>query len=114
MRFQHQVVIHLVELVAGEDQGVFEIVLQEMVHTLPYGIGRALVPGLVAHGLFSGKDIHKGRTEKTEMIGVLDMLVQGGRIELRQDKHALDLRIDTVGYRDVNQTILTRNRNCRF
>ena len=44
MIFQHNLVIHLVNVVAGQDQNIFRIILLHILHVLVNGIGRSGVP----------------------------------------------------------------------
>jgi hypothetical protein len=54
-----------------------------MAKALANRIGRTLVPGGVIRCLLGSQDIDKGRAEGAEMIRILNMPVQRGRVELR-------------------------------
>jgi hypothetical protein len=75
--------IEAVELVAGKDQYIIKILLLNMAQTLPHRIGRSLKPVGIVCGLFCSNDVHERGTECTEMIGILDVLIQRCRVELR-------------------------------
>ena len=90
MVVQHFLEIHLVKLIAGKDQHIFTFKWKNMPKALTHGIGGALEPGGIVRCLFRCEDIDKRRAEGTEMIGVLDMPVERGGIELRQHKHPVD------------------------
>src|SRR5205085_5716272 len=68
--------------------------------------GGALVPvgGLV--GLLGGEDLDEAAVEHVELVGVADVLVQADGEELREDVDAVEVAVDAVGDRDVDQAVL--------
>ena len=97
--------IHAVKLVAAENEQVLEVMGEEMEQVLAHGVGRALVPGGVGEGLFGGQDFHKSAGEMVEFVGLGNMAVEGGGIELGQQINPLQARIDAVGNGDVHQAV---------
>src|SRR6185312_2201987 len=83
----------------------------QMTQTLTYRIRRALVPRRIIRCLLSCQNVHKGRAECTKMIGVLDMAVQRCRIELCQDEHPADTRVQAIGDRNVYESIFPGDRH---
>ena len=51
---------------------------------------------------------------KVPRLAVADVLVQNEGLILGQDAHRVNVRIDTVGQREVDDTILSAKRNCRL
>jgi hypothetical protein len=43
-------------------------------------VGRALVPALLVTGLLGGEDVDEAAAEAVELVGLLDVLVQRGRV----------------------------------
>src|SRR4029077_11487311 len=114
MVIQHIHKIHLVQLASGKYQDIFSFKWSKTSKTLAYGIRSTLVPGWISRRLFGRKNIHECRAERTEMIGILNMPVQGCRIELRKYKHSVDAGIQTVGNRNIPQPVFACNRNSWF
>ena len=108
---QHFHKIHLVELVARQDQDIVAVEGAEVAETLADGVGRSLVPGGVVGGLFRSQDIDKGRAEGAEMVGILDMPVQRRGVELGQDEHPGYSGIQAIGDRDVDEPVFSGDRN---
>ena len=99
-------VVHAVELVAGEDEHLVVVALGDVAEVLADGVGGALVPvgGLV--GLLGGEDLDEAAVEHVELVGVADVLVQADGQELREDVDAVEVAVDAVGDRDVDQAVL--------
>ena len=81
--------IHAIELVAAEDEQVFEIVVQEMDEVFADGVGGALIPGGVGEGLFGREDFDEAAGEMIELVGLRNVAVERGGIELGQQVDAL-------------------------
>ena len=114
MRVDQLVVIHPVEMIAGEDQVVVGIVACEMAHGLPHGVGRALEPVRVVGRLFGREDFDESLAEMIHPIGLRDVPVERLRIELRQDENPADVGVQAVADGDVNQTIVPADRHRRL
>jgi hypothetical protein len=81
---------------------------------LPHCIRGALVPGGVIRGLLCRQYVYKGFTEMAEVVGILNMLVQRGRIVLREHKYAVHIRVQAVGDRYIYQPVFTSQGHGRF
>ena len=90
MVIQHRHEIHLVKLIAREDQYIFAGKSADVPQPLPHSICRTLVPGWVIRCLLGSKNINECRAECAEVIGVLDVPVQRCRVILRQYEHSAD------------------------
>ena len=93
MRGQHFAEVHAVELVAGEDEDVLGIALDEMCggfcgrrRRCP-GTSAAIVIGF-AHRLLGGEDFDETAAELVEPIRAADVPVQARGLELREDVDA--------------------------
>jgi hypothetical protein len=102
--------IHPVQLVAAEDQGVLEIVVEEVVMFLRTA---SAVPWYqeVLEGSARRRGSHEAAGEVIELVRLGDVPVQRGRVELREQVDALEVGVDAVGDRDVDQAILARQRH---
>ena len=100
--------IHIVKLIAAEDQKVIEPVIEKVSHMLPHRIRRPLIPGRVRQGLFRRQHLHKAPREVVEFIRLRNMTVQRRGVELREQIHPLNTRVDAVGNGDIDQTIFPR------
>ena len=103
--------IHAIKLVAAQNQQVFEIVVQKMNQVLADGVGGALIPGSVGEGLLGGQDFDEAAGEMVELVGLRNVAMQRGRVELRQQINASQAGIDAVGNRDVDQPIFAGERH---
>jgi hypothetical protein len=57
VRVDHLVVVHAVEMIAGENQVVVGVVPREVPRRLPHGVGRSLVPVRIVGRLLGGEDL---------------------------------------------------------
>jgi hypothetical protein len=70
MVIDHFFKIHLIKLVAGEDEHVVKFMHSQVVQALPYRIRRTLEPRAACRRLLSCQYINKSLAEAAEMIGV--------------------------------------------
>ena len=111
----HSGVVHLVDVVAREDQHVIRIVAVNKSYILIDGVGRALVPfGVLALGV-GRQHLHAAvRIVQTPRLAVADVLIELQRLILGQNTHRIDLRVDTVGQREIDDTVFSAERHGRF
>ena len=94
----HLAVVHLVDVVAGEDQYILGLVDAQNVEVLVDGVGRALVPGLFRHPLLRRQQIDElVELAAQETPTALDMLDQAVRLVLGNHADAADAGIHAVG-----------------
>ena len=112
---QHHFIIHLIDMVAGEDQHVIRMEGLHIVQILVNGVGRACVPLTVAALLIRRQDRHASDIP-VQIPGNpdSDMAVQTQGLILGQHTHGIDSRIDTVAEREVNDPVLSSKRNRRL
>ena len=112
---QHGVVIHLVDVVAGEHEHVLRVPLLDEGNVLIDGVGRALVPlaGLAGLVRREHEDAAVGQVQVPRRAGA-DVGVELERTVLRQHADDVDARIGAVGERKVNDAILSAVGNRRL
>ena len=64
--------------------------------------------------LLRREDFHEAAGEMVELIGVRNVAVQRGGIELRQNVDAPEAGVDAVGDRDVHEPVFARERHGGF
>ena len=85
-----------------------------MLYILPDCVGSTLKPVRVIGGLLRRQNIHEAAAEHVELVGLDDMLVQRGGIELSQDEYLVHIGIQTVADRDINDPVLAGQRHGRL
>ena len=111
VRIDHLVVVHAVQVIAGENQVVVGVMAREVAGGLPDGIGRALIPVGIVGRLLGGQDLDEALAEQVHAVGLVDVPVQRRRVELRQDEDAADIGVQAVADRDVDQPVLAGDRH---
>jgi hypothetical protein len=113
-RRQH-VIVHLVDVVARQDQDRIGAVMADKVQVLVDRIRRALVPITIAGtdvGLEQGHA--PGRAIQVPGLAGTDVVVEGVGPILGADTHGKDARIDAVGERKVNDPVFAGERDGRL
>ena len=112
---QHRVVIHLIDMVAGEHQHVLRVPLSDERNVLIDGVGRALVPFAGLAGLVRRQNVNAavGKVKIPRRAGA-DVGVQLQRAVLRQHAHHVDARIGAVGERKIDDAVFSAIGNCRL
>ncbi len=104
---QHEGVVHLVDVVAGEDDDVLGLLGADGVDVLVDGVGGALVPGL-GDALHGREDLD----ELAEFVGddgapaLADVAVERERLVLGEDVDVAQVGVDAVGEGDVDDAVL--------
>jgi len=107
--------VHLVKLVAAEDEEIFPRALEEVGQILADGIGGALIPTGAGRCLLGGEDFHEAaRTEDVEFVGRADVLVQRRAVELREQVDAANTGIQAIADRDINEAVFAAERDGRL
>jgi hypothetical protein len=81
---------------------------------LPHGVSRALEPIGIGHSLFSSQYFGEAFRKRVEAVGVRDVMVQRRGIELRQDEDFLESGIEAVADRNIDQPVLSSERDSRL
>ena len=108
----HAGVVHLVDVVAGEDEDVLGLFGADGVDVLEDGVGGALVPGL-GDALHGGKDLD----ELAEFRGddgapaFADVAIERERFVLGEDVDVAEVGVDAVGEGDIDDAVLAGEGN---
>src|SRR5678815_4849935 len=78
---QDMTVIHAVELIAAEDEGVFEIVIEEVLQVLSHCVCSALILGGIGEGLFCCENFYETTSEMVELVALRNVAMQRRVIE---------------------------------
>ena len=107
---QHLGVIHFVNVVAGQDEGVLGTLAAKRIDVLVHGVGGALVPLL--------RDAHLRRQNFDEFAEAherrppcSDVASEAERFVLREHKNAMQAGIYAIGKCDVDDAVESAERN---
>ena len=109
-------VVHLVDVVAGEDEDVVRVVVLDDVEVLEDGVGGAAVPlGDPAAGDVGLEHLHAAPVPvEVPRAAQADVVVQGARVVLGQDDDIVDARVHAVAQREVDDPVLAAERHRRL
>jgi hypothetical protein len=107
-------VVHPVQVIAREDQIVIGFVPHEMAGRAADRVGRALEPARALRRLLGGDDVHESARKRIHPIGLHDVVVERGRVELREHEDPTQIGVHAVADRDVDQPVLAADRHRRF
>ena len=112
---EHLGVIHLIDMVAREDQHLIGVIAVDEADILINGVGRALIP-LRALGTGIGRQNAHAAVGVVEIPGlaVADVLIEFQGLVLGEDAHGVDVGIHAVGKGKVDDAVLTAKGNGRF
>jgi hypothetical protein len=101
----HLAVVHLVDMVAGQNQDVPRLLLLDRVDVLINGVGGALVPVLV-DPLLRRQDVHVlAHFGTQEAPTETEVAIERAGLVLREDEHAAEAGIDAVGECEVDDPV---------
>ena len=106
--------VHPVQMIAGEDQVVIGVVPGEVACGLANRVGRPLKPAGVVRRLLGREDLDEALAEEVHSIGLPDVAVERGRIELRHHEDAADVCVEAIADGDVDQPVLAADRHSRL
>src|SRR5262245_60856241 len=98
-------------MIAGENQVVVGRVPREMPRSLPDRVRGALVPMRIVGCLLRSQDFDEAPAEQIHAVGLADVPVQRGGVELGQDENPAHVRVKTVADRDVDEAIFAADRH---
>ena len=105
---QQQLIVHTVDVVAGQDQEVVRIVVPYPIQVLIHCIGRILIPVriLASHvGLEQGHP--PAHAIQVPGAAASDVIVERTGAILGEDPHGVDVGMDAIGEHEVNDPVLT-------
>ncbi|MPN32401.1 hypothetical protein SDC9_179879 [bioreactor metagenome] len=112
---QHRAVIHLVDMVAGENQHIVRVVLVDKFAVLVDRVRRAGVPAAVLAGLVRRQHKHAAvHAVEVPVLAGANVAVQRERAILREHADRVDVRIDAVAERKIDDAILAAKRHGGF
>jgi hypothetical protein len=115
MLAQHHLVIHLVDVVARQDDRIFDAVAVDDVDVLRHRIGRAAIPVRLVHPLRRGQDVQVFVPFRPEEVpAALAMADQAVRLVLRRNRHLADAGVHRVRQRKVDDPGLAAEIDRRF
>ena len=101
---KHLPVIHLVDVIAGENDDVVGVLAADGINILINGVGGSQIP--------VGGDAHLRRQDFDEFAeahqrrpALADVAVEAERFVLRQDENAAQVAVDAIGKRDVDDAV---------
>ena len=108
-------VILLADLIAGQDDDILGIIAVDEGQVLINGVGGALVPVRAAGLLVGRQDMYAAvQTVQVPRLAVADILIQDKRLILGQNTNGINVGVDTVGEREIDDTIFSAKRNGRL
>ena len=114
MRADHVAVIHLVDVVASENQDIFRIGFLDAVNVLIDGVGGALVPVFV-DALLRRQHLDvftKFAAEETPPRH--DVPIQAPGLVLRQHQHTAQVAVNAVGKGEIDDPVEAAKGHRRF
>jgi hypothetical protein len=78
------------------------------------GIRRAFIPGGIVERLLGGENFHEARREVVELVGLVDMAVEGLAIELSEDVNSAQAGVQAVADRDIDEPVFSAERHGRL
>ena len=110
----HVAVVHLVDVVAGQNQDVTRVLFLDAVDVLVDGVGGALVPVLVDALLRRQHFDVFAKVPAEKAPAGRDVAIEASRLVLRQDQHPAKTAVDAVGEREVDDAIKPAEGDRRF
>ena len=114
MLVEHQPVVHLVDVIAREDQHVLGLLGADRVNVLVDGVGGAQVP-VLAHPLHGRQDLDElAQVAGHDVPALADVAVQRQRLVLGEDVNVAQVGVDAVGERDVDDAVVAAESDRRL
>ena len=111
MRRQHLLEVHAVKLVTRKNQNMLDAVFFEKSDLLANGVRSSLVPVVAIQRLLCSQNFHEPVMEQVKVVSLSNVTMQTDGVKLRQNIHAIDVAVDAVGNRHVDQSVLATQWN---
>ena len=109
---EHLGVVHLVDVVAGENKNIFGRVAVDEVDVLIYGVCGVLVPLGALYLLIGGENMHAAvLSVEIPRLTVADIVVELKRLILREHADGVYAGVDAVRQRKVDDPVLAAVRH---
>src|SRR5579863_6293889 len=105
MRAKHPLKVHSIELISGEDQDMVDARPLNRPQVLPHRVSRPLVPLFAFIRLLRRKHLDESAAEKVEFVSLVDVPVETGRVELRQDVDSIEAAVEAIRDGNVDEAI---------
>ena len=108
MGAEHLGIVHLVDMVTGEDEHMIGIIHLDEVHVLIDGVGRAGEPGALFPGALIRREDVNAAVLGIEIprLAAADIAVQTQRLILREHTHGVNAGVGAVGEREIDDAVL--------
>ncbi len=111
---EHQPIVHLVNVIARQDENVFRLLCSNRVDVLVDGVRGSHVP-VLADALHRRQDLNElAQFASHDVPAFANMTIQRERFVLGEDVDATKIGINAIGKRDVDDAIDSAERDCRF
>jgi hypothetical protein len=115
MRLEHLPVIHPVKLIAAKNQNVLAVLIIEVDKVLANRISRTFKPSPIGiHRLLCSEQLDKTTRKVIKTVRLTNVLMQRNTQKLRDDINFIDIAVQAVADRNVDESVLGRQRNSRF
>ena len=115
MVIQHHFIIHLIDVITGENQNIIRIEALHIVDILINCIGCSRIPFAVLAPLVRGKDSHTADIPvQIPRNADPNMGIQPKRLILGEHPDRIHTGVDTVAQREINNPVLSAERYCRL
>ena len=112
---QHYFIIHLVDMIAGQDQHIIRVVHLHVRQVLENGVGRTGIPVGVLLGLIGRENGNAAHISvQIPWNTNSDMGIQTKGLILCQNAYRINSRVDTVAERKVDDAIFSAECHRRF
>ena len=107
MLAEHDFVVHLVDMVARQDDDIAGAVILDNVHVLVHGIGRAGIPHVLGHALGGRQHVKALVTFLAQEVPAARQVTDKAvRLILRRHRNTANARIDGIGQSKVDDARL--------
>ncbi len=107
MVLEHLVVVHLIDVVAGQDQDIIRVIFINKIDVLIDGVCSAFVPFRTLRTLVGGQCVDAAaHTVKIPGLAGADIGVERVRFILGEHAYRVNARVDAVREREINDLIL--------
>ena len=104
MLLEHLLIIHFVDVVAGENDDVARVLAADRIDVLIHGIGGAQIP-VRRNAHLRRQDFDEFAEAQQLRPALADVPVQRERFVLCQDEYAAEVAVDAVGKGNVNNSV---------
>ena len=112
---EHLVVVHLVDVVAGQDENIFRIIIRDKRDILINCVRRTLVPLRSLAALIRRQDADAAaQAVEIPRLARADVGVEHVRLVLGQHADRIDAGVDAVGKRKINNAVFAAKRYSRL